>query len=205
MNERWFACGVVLVVCVLQTGCSPATAAGCGMGVAASVALVAASVAANNEASSWSRRPRARDLAATPARPRLVTARAELDGLTLRWLGSPRTHGTRVAPRFQRYARQSELATCERLEVRLDGETTLLPLAHTVTSKPPLVLETVQAEMDIATVKAMRDAGVVELGLCGTERRFDLSAASATKEFILRFDAEVPKAAPADGQPESTP
>jgi hypothetical protein len=28
MNERWFACGVVLVICLLQTACSPATADG---------------------------------------------------------------------------------------------------------------------------------------------------------------------------------
>jgi hypothetical protein len=141
----------------------------------------------------------------TSTAPGLVFAQADLDGVKVSWLGLPQTDARKVGLRFQRYASQEAFASCNELELIMDGRSTRHGWVRKVKPAGPMVVvDMVQVEIDLDTVKTMRAAQSVEFRLCGVQRRLTVAAAQAADDFLHRFQALVP-AQSAKPVPESAP
>jgi hypothetical protein len=62
-------------------------------------------------------------------------------------------------------------------------------LVYTTTPKASIVLENLQAEAGIESLRAMRAARQVEFRLCDVSRTLTPAGADAVARFVTRFDA----------------
>jgi hypothetical protein len=137
----------------------------------------------------------------------LLYTQAELDGIKVFFLARPQTGSATVGLRFQRRTRNSMFDECNELEMAIDGQSKRYPWVRKRERSGSRIIEAVQVEIDIDTVRAMRAARAVDFRLCAVQRRLTLEAVKAADVFVTRFDALAPKwrAPSAPDQPAQTP
>jgi hypothetical protein len=126
--------------------------------------------------------------------PNLLVEGADLGGgLQLVWLGVPRTNAEKVGLRLLRHAPQAELAQCKQLGLVIDGVHSRHALAYKATPGPHGLREALQAETELATVKAIVGAKRVQIELCGLGRKLPPHAQSAGQRFVAGFERRIPR------------
>lgn len=127
-----------------------------------------------------------------PPADELVSASANLDGISVRWLGRPRSNATALQMRFQRYARGAGSWGCGELVVDVDGQISRHIARYDTSSQRGVRLEVLDSEVGIGLVRAMQTAKRVDVHLCGVDRTLTVAATDAIRRFLVRFDAAAP-------------
>ncbi|HEX6242543.1 MAG TPA: hypothetical protein VFZ61_16635 [Polyangiales bacterium] len=112
------------------------------------------------------------------ARGDVVVSEHDLRGLRLTWLCSAKPP-LRLALRLVHTATAPELADCGQLELQIDGQTLRLPLAYRAAASSDSVEESLQTELEPATLQRLADATNVQLRVCRLTRSLSYEAAFA--------------------------
>lgn len=118
--------------------------------------------------------------------PARISEQAVVDGVTIFWVGRPRTDPGKVTLRIQQLVRTPELQTCRELELELDGHLQRHPVSYRKEGTSP-VRESIELATTIDVVSVLASARRVELNLCGKRRKLSVAALDSARAFVDRF------------------
>jgi hypothetical protein len=121
-----------------------------------------------------------------------ISARAELQGVAVHWVGTPREQPNVVTLRFQHPVRGVP-APCPELRIDVDGHARSYPIKDVSDAAMASSLRTLEAVVDVEVLALITDAKHVQLELCSLTRRFTLTAFETNRQFLKRFRAHVPE------------
>lgn len=138
----------------------------------------------------------------------MLYTEAKLPGVDLTWLALVRRDEQRLAMRLRRNSRDTAFEGCAEAAIAVDGTERRFPLRYNAKRGTLIVTETVQVEIDRATLVAIGAAKSVTLKVCSLQRELTSGATEAAQILSAANDAAVAKLPPVpapEPSPEASP